>query len=68
MVVATIIATPFAYLLVEQWLSDFAYHIEVSLWVFLITGFIALCIAVAVVIVQAAKTTNIQPAAALRSN
>ncbi len=67
-VVATIIATPFAYLLVEQWLSDFAYHIEVSLWVFLITGFIALCIAVAVVIVQAAKTTNTQPAAALRSN
>ncbi len=65
--IATAIATPFAYLFVSRWLSDFAYRIDVSLWVFLLTGFIALCIAVAVVILQTAKTASTTPAITLKA-
>lgn len=66
--IATIIATPFAYLFVNRWLSDFAYRIDVNIWVFLFTGFIALCIAVAVVILQTVKTANTTPAITLKAD
>lgn len=66
--IATVIATPFTYMFVNRWLSDFAYRIDVNLWVFLLTGFIALCIAVAVVILQTIKTANTKPAITLKSD
>ncbi|WPP51100.1 ABC transporter permease [Catalinimonas niigatensis] len=66
--IATIIATPFTYLFISRWLSDFAYRIDVNLWVFLLTGFIALCIAVAVVILQTIKTANTKPSISLKAD
>ncbi|WKN31074.1 FtsX-like permease family protein [Porifericola rhodea] len=66
--VATLIATPFAYIFVDRWLSDFAYRIDVDIWVFLFTGFMTLCIAVAVVILQTVKTANSKPAITLKAD
>lgn len=66
--VATVIATPFAYVFINRWLSDFAYRIDVNIWIFLLTGFIALIVAVAIVILQTIKTANTKPAITLKSD
>ncbi|MDF9797465.1 putative ABC transport system permease protein [Catalinimonas alkaloidigena] len=66
--VATVIATPFAYIFINRWLSDFAYRIDVNIWIFLFTGFICLIVAVAVVILQTIKTANKKPAITLKAD
>jgi putative ABC transport system permease protein len=42
---ANLIAWPLAWYLLTQWLSNFAYHIDVSLVILFLSGFIALLIA-----------------------
>lgn len=42
---ANLIALPLAWYLLDQWLSNFAYHIEVSWFILFLAGFIALLIA-----------------------
>ena len=45
------VAAPLAYLAMERWLEGFAYRIEISWWIFLITGLAALGMALASAIV-----------------
>ncbi|MFP4090210.1 MAG: ABC transporter permease [Cyclobacteriaceae bacterium] len=64
--IATLIASPFAYVLVDSWLTDFAYHIDINPLVFFLVGLLALLITVAVVVLQSVKTASAQPAATIR--
>ncbi|MFZ1561423.1 MAG: FtsX-like permease family protein, partial [Saprospiraceae bacterium] len=43
--ISIFIAAPFAYYFMEQWLSDFAYRIDIQWWFFALSGFTALVIA-----------------------
>ena len=44
--IAFIIATPIAWYATSQWLQDYAYRIDLTIWIFLMAGTIALIIAV----------------------
>jgi putative ABC transport system permease protein len=64
--IANIIAWPIAYYLMHKWLQDFAYRIEINWWIFVLSGGIALIIALATVSVHTIKTAIANPIEALR--
>jgi putative ABC transport system permease protein len=65
--VAAVIALPIAWLFMNHWLLDFAFRINLSWWVFLLAGIIALIIAFATISIQALKAANMNPVKSLRS-
>jgi len=63
---ANIIAWPAAYFFMRRWLEGFAYHIDLSVWMFLGASALALGIAVLTVAGHAFLVVRAQPGAALR--
>ncbi|MEQ9305776.1 MAG: FtsX-like permease family protein, partial [Marinoscillum sp.] len=63
---ANLIAWPLIYLVMENWLNNFATRITVNLWVFLISGFIVLVTAVCTVGYKTLSTAKSNPVKALR--
>lgn len=63
---ASIIAWPLAYLAMNRWLQGFAYRTDWSIWPFLLSGILAIVIALATVSFQAFKTVRSNPVDALR--
>jgi putative ABC transport system permease protein len=66
-IIAIILAVPIAYYLLNQWLQDFAYRINISWWVFVLAGLSALLIAVLSVSFQAIKAAVSNPVKSLRT-
>lgn len=64
---AIVLAAPIAYFLMDEWLSGFAYRISISVWVFLISGVIAILLALLTVSFQATRAALINPVKSLRS-
>ncbi|MDA0195633.1 MAG: hypothetical protein O2887_11670 [Bacteroidetes bacterium] len=64
--VSVSIAIPLSYYLLDSWLEDFAYRIELEWWFFLAAGLGSLIIALLTVGYQAVKAANINPASCLR--
>jgi len=64
---AFLIAVPFSWWGMNQWLLEFAYRVPVSWWVFPLAGLAALAIAIATVSFQAAKAATANPIDSLRS-
>jgi len=63
---SNLIAWPIAYYFMNQWLQDFAYSININLWMFALSGGIALMIAIATVSIQALKAAFANPVDSLR--
>jgi putative ABC transport system permease protein len=64
--IANIIAWPVAYILMQRWLSHFAYRIELGLPVFIGSGLLALLIAWLTIALVAARAADARPILALR--
>lgn len=64
---AFLLAVPLAYWLMQQWLSDFAYHISVEAWPFLLAVLILLLIAWLTISFQSIKAAVANPIDALRN-
>jgi len=67
-IVANIIAWPLAYVVMKNWLHNFAYRMDLNahLWIFLLSGLSALIIALLTVSYQAIRAALTNPAEALR--
>jgi putative ABC transport system permease protein len=65
-VISLVIASPIAWSLMNKWLSDFAYRIEIQWWVFLLAGFVAVFIAIMTVSWQALRAAMANPVKSLR--
>jgi len=63
---ANIIAWPVAFIIMRKWLENFAFRTSLSLYIFFLSSFIALLIALTTVIFHAYKAANINPAKALK--
>ncbi len=63
---ANLIAWPAGYFGMRYWLQGFAYHVDLSPWMFVAASILALAIAVATVIGHALLVARAQPASALR--
>ncbi len=66
-VIALVIASPLAWYIMNQWLADFAYHVAISWWVFVLAGGTALIIALLTVSFQSVKAALMNPVKSLRS-
>jgi putative ABC transport system permease protein len=66
-IIAIIIASPIAWYGMQHWLQDFAYRTPISAWVFIVSGLIALCIAILTVSFKATRAAMEDPVQALRT-
>jgi putative ABC transport system permease protein len=65
-IISNIIAFPLAYYLMNNWLQEFAYRIELSWGVFLVSGVSAVMIAYLTVLFQSVKASIANPVKSLR--
>jgi putative ABC transport system permease protein len=65
--IAGIIAIPVAWWATSRWLEEYAYHIQVEWWVYLLAGVLAAGIALATISYQALKSAVSNPVNSLRS-
>jgi len=65
--IANGIAFPIAWWATNQWLQEYAYHINVQWWVFVIAGLSAILIAIVTVSYQAIRAAMANPVKSLRS-
>ena len=66
-VIAMVIAAPFAWYFMNKWLQDFAYRISIGWWVFIVAGSLAIVIAFVTIGVQAVKAGIASPVKSLRT-
>ncbi len=66
-VAAILIASPLAWWAANKWLLDFAYRIQISGWIFLTAGFLAIIIALLTVGYQAVKVALSNPVKSIRT-
>jgi putative ABC transport system permease protein len=65
--IAMVLAIPIGYYTMDRWLQTFAYKIELSVGVFILTGIIALIIAWLTVGFESIKAALSNPVKSLRS-
>jgi putative ABC transport system permease protein len=66
-VISNLIAWPLAWFAVSKWLQNFAYHIDIQWWVFILSGIVAILIAFFTVSFQSIKAAVANPIKSLRS-
>ena len=65
--VAFIIASPIAWWVMNEWLQNYAFRIDLSVWFFIISGFLALIIALATIGTRTIKAARQNPVKSLRT-
>ena len=65
--IAFLIASPVAWFVMNSWLKDFAYRINISVWIFIAAGLLAVAIALATISFQAIKAAIANPVKSLRT-
>ncbi len=66
-VIALLIASPFAWYFMNKWLAEFAYRIDIQWWVFIIAGLLTVAIALFTIGFQSLKAALTNPIESLRS-
>jgi putative ABC transport system permease protein len=66
-IISFVIAAPASWLIMHNWLQDFAYRIDISWWVFGVAGLIALAIALSTISYQAIKAALTNPVKSLKT-
>jgi len=64
--IANLIAWPIAWFAMDKWLQNFAYRINMSLWIFFLAGGIVFLIALATVSMRIIRAASANPVEALR--
>jgi putative ABC transport system permease protein len=65
--ISILIASPIAWFVMDQWLRDFAYKIDIEWWIFVLAGSLAMLIAFCTISFQSIKTALMDPVKSLRS-
>jgi predicted lysophospholipase L1 biosynthesis ABC-type transport system permease subunit len=65
--IALLIASPVAWYFMNKWLADFPYKIDIEWWMFVMTGVLAVGIALVTVSFQSIKAALMNPVKSLRS-
>jgi len=63
---ANIIAWPITWYVMHTWIANYAYRIDISLWIFLLAGGIAFLIALITISFQAIRAALTNPTEVLR--
>ena len=62
-----LIAAPVTWWIMHQWLEGFAYRVSVSFWVLIVSGVLAIIIALLTIVAQALKASLANPVKSLRN-
>ena len=65
-IIAYMIAMPLTWYFAEDWLSDFAYRIQVNPLIMLAAGLLCACIALATIGIKSLKTASANPVNSLK--
>jgi len=65
--IAFVIAVPFSWWLMHNWLEQYTYHINIGIWLFLAVGIIVLMITLLVVGLNTIRAANTNPVKSLRT-
>jgi putative ABC transport system permease protein len=65
--IAILIAIPLGWFVMNKWLQDFSYRIEIPWWIFLLAAFLAIGIAIITVSYQSIKAAIVNPIKSLRT-
>ncbi len=65
--IAILIATPVAWYAMNKWLEGFAYQVPIHWWIFLISGVLAVVVALATISFQSVKAAMMNPVDSLKS-
>ncbi len=65
-ILSNLIAWPIAWYAMNRWLQNFAYRIDIGLWMFVLAGVLAIVIALLTVSYQSLKAAMANPVAALK--
>ena len=66
-ILAGVVALPVAYILVNNWLQDYAFHINIGIWFFILPILMIITIAILTVLYQSVKAGITNPVKNLRS-
>jgi putative ABC transport system permease protein len=66
MLASFIIAFPLAYYFVNSWLQSFAYHVDLTWWMFVTPGILLVMLTVVIVSIQSYKSAAADPVKSLR--
>ncbi|MBT1712012.1 FtsX-like permease family protein [Fulvivirgaceae bacterium PWU5] len=64
---ATVLSLPIAYYALSIWITNFAYHIELSWVIFIVAGLCTLSVAMITVILQSLRVALARPTESLRA-
>ena len=65
--IAFLIATPLTWYLMHNWLDNYAYHVNINIWLFFVVGISVLLLALLVVSLNTMKTAMANPVKSLRT-
>ena len=65
--IALVVASPVAYYLMDKWLADFAYRINIEWWIFALAGVLAVSVALLTVSYQAIRAALMNPVESLKT-
>ena len=65
--VSILLAIPLAWYAISAWLDDFAYKADMGIWVYVLSGVIALLISWATISIQSVKAAQVNPVKSLKS-
>jgi len=66
-IISFLVAVPITWWLMHNWLEQYAYHIEISTWVFVIVGLLVLMLALVVVCLNTLRAATANPVKSLRT-
>jgi putative ABC transport system permease protein len=65
--IAIVIASPIAWILMDLWLKDFAYKVEIQWWIFLLAGLLAIVTAMLTICFQSIKAAMVNPVQSIKA-
>ncbi len=66
-IIAFVVVTPLAWWAMHHWLQDFAYRTTISWWIFALTGFTMIAMALLTLSVQTIRSATMNPVKSLRT-
>ncbi|MFC1564746.1 ABC transporter permease [candidate division KSB1 bacterium] len=64
--IANVFAWPLAYYVMDRWMTNFAYRMDIEIWIFGVSGIISILVAGITVIYQTIKAATINPVDSLK--
>lgn len=64
--ISLLIAFPLGYFFMNEWLQDFAYRVDITIWIFLLAGLLTIGIAFLTIIVRSLQAAYANPVESLR--